>query len=88
MVTAPVALRTVGRGALTSVARRIARRHRRIASHRVWFREVGRKRGGTAMASSKAAKPVVLHQDKREKAMYEDFGDLFAIIKTTEKLER
>eukprot|EP00894_Picocystis_sp_ML_P000049 jgi/Pico_ML_1/50566/g1753.t1 len=40
------------------------------------------------MASSKAAKPVVLHQDKREKAMYEDFGDLFAIIKTTEKLER
>lgn len=40
------------------------------------------------MASSKAAKPVVLHRDKREKAMYEDFGDLFAIIKTTEKLER
>lgn len=86
MVTAPVALRTVGRGALTSVARRIARRHRRIASRLV--PRGGRKRGGTAMASSKAAKPVVLHQDKREKAMYEDFGDLFAIIKTTEKLER
>lgn len=84
MVTAPVALRTVGRGALTSVGSHVAI----VASHRVWFREVGRKREGTAMASSKAAKPVVLHQDKREKAMYEDFGDLFAIIKTTEKLER
>lgn len=40
------------------------------------------------MASNKTQRPVVLHQDKREKAMYEDFADLFAIIKTTEKLER
>lgn len=33
-------------------------------------------------------KPVSLHRDKREKSMYEDFADLYAIIKTTEKLER
>lgn len=33
-------------------------------------------------------KSVTLHRDKREKSMYEDFADLYAIIKTTEKLER
>ncbi|KAL3699472.1 hypothetical protein R1sor_017494 [Riccia sorocarpa] len=43
---------------------------------------------GNSMAAYPEVKEMKLWNDKREREMYDNFADLFAIIKTTEKLEK
>ncbi|KAL3694706.1 hypothetical protein R1sor_008357 [Riccia sorocarpa] len=43
---------------------------------------------GNSMAAYPEVREVKLWNDKREREMYDNFADLFAIIKTTEKLEK